>query len=349
MNNKSDSKNKTVLKAAKVLSSDVDFELEDAVIKPAERLSDSDNFAVIEQEEQIELLVEKSNDSLNYSSKGRTTKRFAALSLLVLFASVAELVSFVITMTEKRDWLAAVWLAIFVGLLFFVIQLIWREWRGLKSVKRQQQSRIVTEQLFHTPAIGLAEAQCEKIAETLPIIHQDSINAWRDNLDDHLTDNEVLSLFEQQVLAPIDNLAIKTLTKNASAAGVMIAVSPFALLDMLIVLWRNVQMINQLSEIYGVKVGYWGRVKLIKNIFHSMVYAGAAEILSDAGNYALGAGITGKLSTRIAQGLGASVLTARIGLKALNECRPMPSLSVTKPNLTMITKQLLAELTNKIR
>jgi putative membrane protein len=80
-----------------------------------------------------------------------------------------------------------------------------------------------------------------------------------------------------------------------------------------------------------------------------MVYAGAAEIASDAGTYALGAGITGKLSTSLAQGLGASVLTARIGLRAVTESRPMPFLSVAKPNLTSISKQLMADLTKRVR
>jgi putative membrane protein len=129
----------------------------------------------------------------------------------------------------------------------------------------------------------------------------------------------------------------------------MIAVSPFALLDMLIVLWRNLRMMNQISEVYGLQLGYWGRVKLIRKIFHTMVYAGAAEILSDAGNYALGAGVTGKLSTRVAQGMGAGVLTARIGLKAINESRPLPWLSEEKPGLSVISKQLLADLHNQLR
>jgi putative membrane protein len=151
------------------------------------------------------------------------------------------------------------------------------------------------------------------------------------------------------VLAPIDKLAMKQVTKNASAASVMIAVSPFALLDMLIVLWRNIRMMNQVSEIYGLQLGYWGRVKLIRKIFRTMVYAGATEILSDAGNYAFSAGITGKLSTRIAQGMGAGVLTARIGLKVINESRPLPWISQSKPGLSAVSKELLADLNKQIK
>jgi putative membrane protein len=110
------------------------------------------------------------------------------------------------------------------------------------------------------------------------------------------------------------------------------------------VLWRNIRMLNQISEVYGIELGYWGRLALIRSVFKTMLYAGASEILADAGNYALGAGITGKISTRIAQGMGAGVLTARIGLKAIQTCRPMPWLSCKKPGVSAISGQLLDEL-----
>jgi putative membrane protein len=42
--------------------------------------------------------------------------------------------------------------------------------------------------------------------------------------------------------------------------------------------------------------------------------------------------------------MGAGVLTARIGLKAINESRPLPWLLEAKPGLSGISKQLLADL-----
>ncbi|MDU0355603.1 TIGR01620 family protein [Paraglaciecola aquimarina] len=338
---------KSALKTAKIITADVEFQ------PMAEQESNATATAEPSKESVVPAKNELGDDDVRVerattSSKSTIKKWFLILCILVMVGSIAELVLFVIQLTQQRDWLAGLWLVIFVGLLLLLTQLAWKEWRGLKRLKIQQASRNTTQQMFHSQAIGLAEKHCMQIAQRLPTEHQARVQAWRSQLEDHLTDNEVLCLFENQVLSPVDKLAIKTMTKNASAAGVMIAVSPFALLDMAIVLWRNIRMINQVSEVYGVKVGYWGRIKLIKNIFHTMVYAGAAEILSDAGNYALGAGITGKLSSRIAQGLGASVLTARIGLRAMSECRPMPCLSVSKPNLTVITKQLLEDLNRKI-
>ena len=316
------------------------------IVKPAVIVVDVDSIEVIE--EQI-------NDSqpLKYSEEltiKKTSKKWLIfLFSAVLLASSAELVFFIIAMVEKFDWLAGVWLAIFCVLAGTVLRQVFVEYTGLKQLKQQSDIRSESEIMSNSSVIGLAEQHCLNIAKKLSKDYQHLVVNWSDSLDAHLCDSEVLSLFEHQVLAPIDKLAIKQVSKNASAASVMIAVSPFALLDMLIVLWRNIRMMNQVSEIYGLHLGYWARVKLIRKIFHTMLYAGAAEILSDAGNYALSAGITGKLSTRVAQGMGAGVLTARIGLKAINESRPLPWLSQTKPGLSGISKQLLADLTKQLR
>lgn len=315
-------------------------------VKPALVITDIDSIEVTDEPiDDVGALQYPEELTIKKSSKKWLVFIFAA----ILLASSAELIIFIIAMVERMDWLAGIWLAIFSMLGIVVLRQVFVEYKGLKQLKHQNDIRAQSEQMANTSVIGLAETHCLKIAKSLPKEYQNLVANWRDSFDSHHSDSEVLALFEHQVLAPIDKLAIKQVSNNASAASVMIAVSPFALLDMLIVLWRNFRMMNQVSEIYGLHLGYWGRVKLIRNIFHTMLYAGAAEILSDAGNYALSAGITGKLSTRIAQGMGAGVLTARIGLKAINESRPLPWLSQPKPRLTGISKQLLADLTKQLR
>jgi len=82
--------------------------------------------------------------------------------------------------------------------------------------------------------------------------------------------------------------------------------------------------VNKIAALYGLKLGYWSRVKLIKQVIFNMAYAGASELVADLGADLLGAELLGKLSARMAQGLGAGMLTARLGLKAMHMCRPIP-------------------------
>ncbi len=48
-------------------------------------------------------------------------------------------------------------------------------------------------------------------------------------------------------------LALKQITAYSQQTGVLIALSPLALLDMVLALWRNVRMIDEIGQIYGLR------------------------------------------------------------------------------------------------
>ena len=54
--------------------------------------------------------------------------------------------------------------------------------------------------------------------------------------------------------------------------------------------------------------------------------------------------LTAKLSARAAQGIGIGLLTARLGIKAMEFCRPLVFQADEKPRLTNIHKELLTTL-----
>jgi putative membrane protein len=300
----------------------------------------------------LETALEDKPSNVPTDNKGSATKSkkwWILATLLVVGLGCAELVVAITQVITAADWLGAGWIVLLFVVVAGGVTFVGKELRALKRLKKQTEIRQNSADLFNTPAIGLGQEHCLTIAKQLPEQYQYLVEDWQKNIESHYTNNEILSLFELKVLSPIDKLALGNIGKHASAAGVMIAVSPFALVDMFIVLWRNLVMINQISRFYGLSLGYWGRIALIKKIFRSMLYVGATELLSDAGNYALGVGLTGKISSRVAQGLGAGVLTSRIGLKALNECRPMPWLATTKPGLANMTSKLLEDLTKHIK
>jgi putative membrane protein len=272
------------------------------------------------------------------------SRKLALFCVALLVLSGIELVYTAVELYNSEDWLAGLWLSLLLAVCIFTSWQVIKEWQGLKRLKKQQIYQQQAQHYYNSPAIGQAKSYCLQLLGQMPENMDVHAQHWQQELAAHYNDKEIMVLFEQLVVAKADERAMAHISAHAGAAGVMIAVSPFALLDMAIVLWRNIRMLNQISEVYGVQLGYWGRVALIRSVFKTMLYAGASEILADAGNYALGAGLTGKLSTRIAQGMGAGVLTARIGLKAIQTCRPMPWLSCKKPGVSAVTGQLLGEL-----
>jgi putative membrane protein len=54
--------------------------------------------------------------------------------------------------------------------------------------------------------------------------------------------------------------------------------------------------------------------------------------------------LAARLSTRAAQGIGAGLLTARLGIKAMELCRPLPWLDNDKPRLGDFRRELIGQL-----
>lgn len=264
--------------------------------------------------------------------------------VLVLVMAAIQLAVSLYSAFQTEAWLALAWLSLLaLGGLFAGIGLM-REWRAFSGLEQRSQWQQSSVCLAQSPAIGEAREYCLQLAKHLPQSAQSSVTSWLSNLQPHYADKEIMLLFEQQVLSGIDKQVVDQISHEASASAVLIAVSPFALVDMLLVVWRNLKMINQISQSYGIKTGYWVRIKLIRKMCHNIIYAGASELAADASVWALGGSMTARLSSRVAQGLGAGVLTARMGIQAARLCRPMPFTHNPAPSIGKIASQVLSRL-----
>lgn len=67
-------------------------------------------------------------------------------------------------------------------------------------------------------------------------------------------------------------------------------------------------MIDEVAACYGIRLGYWSRIRLLRMIGQHMLYAGAAELITDVGLDWLGAELSARLSARLAQGVGAGAV-----------------------------------------
>ncbi len=124
----------------------------------------------------------------------------------------------------------------------------------------------------------------------------------------------------------------------------MIAVSPLALVDMAFIAWRNLRLINRIARLYGIELGYFSRLQLFRLVLLNIAFAGASEVVREVGMDWLSQDLAARLSARAAQGIGAGLLTARLGIKAMELCRPLPWLEDDKPRLADFRRQLIGEL-----
>lgn len=243
--------------------------------------------------------------------------------------------------------IASMYATLLALLTFACGRSVYREFKSLRELKKRkrQQEKVLGVQQS-TDDID-ARTMCDEIAQQLPSDLQTTIdNNWSASIPAELTDKEVLSVFSSTVLAETDSKAIDKITKFSAEATVLVALSPIAVVDMMILCWRNLKMIDEISQLYGLQLSYWARIKLIKQVFVNMAYAGASELIVDVGADLIGADLLGKLSSRLAQGLGAGMLTARLGIQTMKMCRPIPFSAQNSPKLKDVRKQLIAQIKN---
>lgn len=200
-----------------------------------------------------------------------------------------------------------------------------KELSALRQFKQQQARRNQAQQILDEENPLDGHALCQAISANLPcdlmLEHEQNWQAL--NKDDY-SDAEIVQLYSREILAKVDDKALAEVAKFSTESVVLVALSPIALVDMLLMFWRNLRMIDKIARLYGIKIGYWSRLRLIKQVFVNMAYAGASELVMDLGADLLGADLLSKLSARLAQGLGAGMLTARLGIKTIQLCRPIP-------------------------
>ncbi len=236
------------------------------------------------------------------------------------------------------------WLAASALVAAGTASVVGREWLRLRTLKRRQDVRSRAEDLLVHQGVGQGQAFCEGLAVKSGDKGREGYQTWLAQLDESHSDREVLTLYSQLVLSERDKLAQTRVAKWSGEAAVLVALSPLATVDMMLMLWRNLRMIEDIADVYAIELGYWSRIRLIRQVFRNMLYAGATELVTEVGMDLLGAELTAKLSARAAQGVGAGLLTARLGLRTIEACRPLPWCADEKPKLGELRKRLIGQL-----
>jgi len=286
--------------------------------------------------------------------QGRKTSwlwRTISASFLVLLT--IEIVDFFIVGFEQSPIITSIYALLFSALTLVAGSTLWHELIGLKQFTNRQKMKEQATELLLIAQEKQTETSnkrgkdfCESISEALPcdltFDNTKDQQVWQDAVSGDYSSTELIQLYSRVVLTKVDEKALNEVAKFSTEAVVLVALSPVAVIDMLIMLSRNLRMINKISGLYGLKLGYWSRIKLIKQVFVNMAYAGVSELVADFGSDMLGAELLGKLSARFAQGLGAGMLTARLGAKTMELCRPIPFKE--KPKLTQVRKKIAQQI-----
>ena len=154
----------------------------------------------------------------------------------------------------------------------------------------------------------------------------------------------LLSLTEDELLVSLDAAASREVEAAARQVAIVTALVPLALADVATALASSLRMIRRIAEIYGGRAGFLGSWRLTRAVFVHLVATGAVAVGEDLLEPILGGSVLSKLSRRFGEGLVNGALTARVGVAAMEVCRPLPFSARHKPSMRGMIKRALSGL-----
>ncbi|PQO24020.1 TIGR01620 family protein, partial [Rhodobacteraceae bacterium WD3A24] len=155
---------------------------------------------------------------------------------------------------------------------------------------------------------------------------------------------DILELAEAELLAPRDTEARREVEAAARQVATVTAFVPLALADVAVALLANLRMIRRIAEIYGGRSGVVGGWRLTRAVLTHLVATGAVSVGDDMIGSVAGGGLLSKLSRRFGEGVVNGALTARVGVAAIEVCRPLPFRRERAPKVSNLVRQALTGL-----
>lgn len=250
---------------------------------------------------------------------------------------------------SRADWLGYTALAVLAIGILAVFAIVIRETAGMirlaavQTIKAEADAAMAETRPARAKALvarlsTLLEANPEtaKGRATLKAAEEDIIDA-----------PQLIELAERELLAPLDRRARALILGASKRVSVVTAVSPRALVDILYVLYESAKLVRAMAELYGGRPGTLGMVRLMKDVLAHLAVTGSIAVGDSILQQLIGHGLASKLSARLGEGVVNGMMTARIGIAAMDLCRPLSFRALKRPGIGDFASDLAPNITGR--
>lgn len=261
---------------------------------------------------------------------------FGAISILLSLAIGIWTDDLIRALFSRADWLG--WAAFGVALvgLAALTGIVIRETFALRRLASVQHLRMETADAAARDdmiAARKAVAELTKIAATLPATARG--RQMLDSISDDIIDGrDLIRLAETEILRPLDREARSLILNASKRVSIVTAVSPRALVDIAYVIFESTRLIRRLSELYGGRPGTLGFLKLTRRVIAHLAVTGTLAMGDSLVHQLIGQGLASRLSAKLGEGVINGLMTARIGISAMDIVRPFPFDAEKRPGIS---------------
>lgn len=157
--------------------------------------------------------------------------------------------------------------------------------------------------------------------------------ALADLRGDIIDGGNLVRLAETEILGPLDAQAKVMILDAAKRVSLVTAISPRALVDVAYVVFEAGRLIRRLSELYGGRPGTLGFFRLARGVLAHLAVTGSIAFGDSVVQQIVGHGLAARLSAKLGEGVVNGMMTARIGIAAMETTRPLPFIAAKRPGM----------------
>ena len=169
-----------------------------------------------------------------------------------------------------------------------------------------------------------------------------SLKSFASHGNDIMDPKDRVRLAARIIIEPLDEAAHRIIAKRARRVTLLTAVTPAAALDILFVASQNLGLLRELAELYGGRPSTLATLKLARMVVTHLAVTGGLALSDSLIQQVVGKGLLGRLSARFGEGAVNGILTSRIGLAAMDVCRPIPGKTPAREALGKLLREVIS-------